>query len=306
MAPPEVIRAAYKALSQKYHPDKNPGDEKAARIMAILNSAYETLSDPQRRKEHDEWIAAEEWEIEWLESTKAEDEAKEVARHSGAKAGERTYSMVRDPKWWLTLLICLVLGWAVAVLMQIQFNFVQAVWPPTVSAPVPELKPPPKPTKLSEAKLALHTQVNLVGLDKPCELPARQDTAPNGENWPLKSGPIDGYKQGNLSITGDEMKLVLDNSGNASETMVTLFDQDKHLAVRYLLVRARDRLTLDNLQAGRYEVRQQVLGLHAAAKQACVAALDSGSTPDTVTPGPTAPPAPAGAATPQGGTPASS
>ncbi|HEU4844561.1 MAG TPA: J domain-containing protein, partial [Burkholderiaceae bacterium] len=39
-APQEVIRAAYKALSQKYHPDKNPGDEKAARIMAILNSAY--------------------------------------------------------------------------------------------------------------------------------------------------------------------------------------------------------------------------------------------------------------------------
>src|SRR3954468_11962204 len=69
LAPAEVIRAAYKALSQKYHPDKNPGDEKAARIMAILNSAYTTLSDPQRRKEHDEWIAAEEWEIEWLEST---------------------------------------------------------------------------------------------------------------------------------------------------------------------------------------------------------------------------------------------
>lgn len=76
MAPPEVIRAAYKALSQKYHPDKNPGDEKAARIMAILNSAYSILSEPQRRKEHDEWIAAEEWEIEWLESTKSEEEAK--------------------------------------------------------------------------------------------------------------------------------------------------------------------------------------------------------------------------------------
>ncbi|HWW71705.1 MAG TPA: J domain-containing protein, partial [Duganella sp.] len=73
MAPQEVIRAAYKALSQKYHPDKNPGDEKAARIMAILNSAYDTLSDTQRRREHDEWIAAEEWEIEWLESTRGED-----------------------------------------------------------------------------------------------------------------------------------------------------------------------------------------------------------------------------------------
>ena len=60
-APQEVIRAAYKALSQKYHPDKTPGDEKAARIMAIVNTAYGTLSDPQRRKEHDEWITQEEW-----------------------------------------------------------------------------------------------------------------------------------------------------------------------------------------------------------------------------------------------------
>ena len=63
-APQEVIRAAYKALSQKYHPDKNPGDERAARIMAIVNTAYNILSDPVRRKEHDDWIASEEWEVE--------------------------------------------------------------------------------------------------------------------------------------------------------------------------------------------------------------------------------------------------
>ncbi|MCS6804710.1 MAG: DnaJ domain-containing protein, partial [Blastocatellia bacterium] len=25
-APPEVIRAAYKTLSQRFHPDRNPGD----------------------------------------------------------------------------------------------------------------------------------------------------------------------------------------------------------------------------------------------------------------------------------------
>src|SRR3954451_4973178 len=73
LAPQEVIRAAYKALSQKYHPDKNPGDEKAARIMAIVNAAYNTLSDQVLRREHDEWIAAEEWEVEWLESTKTDD-----------------------------------------------------------------------------------------------------------------------------------------------------------------------------------------------------------------------------------------
>jgi len=34
-APDNVIRAAYKTLSQKYHPDKNPGDERAAHVMAV-------------------------------------------------------------------------------------------------------------------------------------------------------------------------------------------------------------------------------------------------------------------------------
>lgn len=59
-APPEVIRAAYKTLSQKYHPDRNPGSPDAIRIIQIINLAYEVLSDPVRRREHDEWIARKE------------------------------------------------------------------------------------------------------------------------------------------------------------------------------------------------------------------------------------------------------
>jgi hypothetical protein len=55
-APIEVIRAAYRSLSAKYHPDRNPGDPEAARIMTTLNTAYQVLSDPVSRKQHDEWI----------------------------------------------------------------------------------------------------------------------------------------------------------------------------------------------------------------------------------------------------------
>src|SRR4051812_2002448 len=102
-APQEVIRAAYKALSQKYHPDKNPGDEKAARIMAIVNTAYNALSDPVRRREHDEWIAAEEWEVEWLEST--HEDGRERARSEAASGwdapepdGRPRYRLLRDPR----------------------------------------------------------------------------------------------------------------------------------------------------------------------------------------------------------------
>ncbi|RJG00088.1 J domain-containing protein [Noviherbaspirillum saxi] len=56
-APPEVIRAAYKTLSQKYHPDRNSDNPDAIRVIQIINSAYAVLSDPAKRREHDEWIA---------------------------------------------------------------------------------------------------------------------------------------------------------------------------------------------------------------------------------------------------------
>lgn len=55
-APTEVIRAAYRSLSQKYHPDRNGGNLDSEKIMRVLNEAYDVLSDPVKRKEHDEWI----------------------------------------------------------------------------------------------------------------------------------------------------------------------------------------------------------------------------------------------------------
>ena len=56
-APIEVIQAAFRSLAAKYHPDIHPGDEKAARIMGIINRSYAVLSDPVSRAEHDRWIA---------------------------------------------------------------------------------------------------------------------------------------------------------------------------------------------------------------------------------------------------------
>jgi DnaJ-class molecular chaperone len=56
----KVIRTAYRKLLQKYHPDRNPGDSEAARIVRIINSSYAVLADPIKRKKHDLWIAAQE------------------------------------------------------------------------------------------------------------------------------------------------------------------------------------------------------------------------------------------------------
>ena len=59
-APDAVIRAAYRALAQQYHPDKNPDSADAARVMKLINEAYAALSDPAKRRDHDSWIAAHE------------------------------------------------------------------------------------------------------------------------------------------------------------------------------------------------------------------------------------------------------
>lgn len=52
-ASPETIRAAYRSLSQRFHPDKNPGDSEAARRMQQINAAFQTLSSADTRAEYD-------------------------------------------------------------------------------------------------------------------------------------------------------------------------------------------------------------------------------------------------------------
>jgi molecular chaperone DnaJ len=53
-AEPVVVKAAYKALAQRYHPDRFPGDADFAKSrMADLNEAYRVLSNPQRRQAYD-------------------------------------------------------------------------------------------------------------------------------------------------------------------------------------------------------------------------------------------------------------
>lgn len=57
-APVSVIKAAYRALSQQYHPDKNSHPD-AARIMRVLNDAWAVLGDEAARAQYDRKLAAE-------------------------------------------------------------------------------------------------------------------------------------------------------------------------------------------------------------------------------------------------------
>lgn len=53
-ASPEVIKAAYKALAKKYHPDSFEGSSlEREKSMTQINEAYTVLSDEKKRKEYD-------------------------------------------------------------------------------------------------------------------------------------------------------------------------------------------------------------------------------------------------------------
>lgn len=54
-APPEVVRAAWRALCKTHHPDRNPGHAATGRV-AEINCAYEILSNPATRAEYDLWL----------------------------------------------------------------------------------------------------------------------------------------------------------------------------------------------------------------------------------------------------------
>jgi molecular chaperone DnaJ len=49
----EEIKKAHRKLVRKYHPDRNPDDPRAEEKFKEVQGAYDTLSDPEKRREYD-------------------------------------------------------------------------------------------------------------------------------------------------------------------------------------------------------------------------------------------------------------
>jgi hypothetical protein len=89
-APPEVIRAAYRTLIQRRHPDKSSGPDGAA---TALNEAYRVLSDPTQRRTYD---AARQGRAARPETPRQPDAAPSRRIVSGQAAGQ-AFTLIFEP-----------------------------------------------------------------------------------------------------------------------------------------------------------------------------------------------------------------
>jgi len=247
-APIEVIRAAYKALSARYHPDHNPGSDQAARAMKIINAAYEVLSDPRMRHQHDQWIARIESDpfqpAPRSSHAPTTPEPPTQPRKTTGPASARSPLEIRESRTMKAKAIKLVAAFVLALAVFGGLGVFMSSTSPTNSPPSGRASIPTRPAPASEPTSARPRYV-------------RPSLAPNGLPWPLTSG----YLTLQAVDTDDLSSLTVDNRQNTSDMLVKLFDRksERAFAVRVFFLRAQEQFTLANLPAGAYDIRYQNL-----------------------------------------------
>ena len=269
----QTIRQAYRRLSKQYHPDLNPSED-ASRIMQLINRAYEVLSDPEKRAEHDRWIQQQEApriqitqqpqptarpqrqpESEFTSFCEAKTTSQPNPTEPTAPAQSPNPSAKQsNKKLWQPIFIiaCCVLValffWQLNHYLKAQATEeAQATQPETASIAVanetqPENSAPETaPTPDAAANQAVPSAY------------VRPTTAPNGEPFPSTSGYVKNYPF--TRSTTKQLTIFVDNLRNTSDVFAELHQANPPQPLRTFFIEERSQLPLTALEAGNYTIR---------------------------------------------------
>ncbi|MCL4481527.1 MAG: J domain-containing protein [Bacteroidetes bacterium] len=239
-APIEVIQAAYRSLSQKYHPDKNPNNTESVRIMAIINHSYEVLSNENKRKLHDEWIKSQEvqeiFEPEIIFKKPYEKQPQQKVKKT------KIPQKIDFKKLPFTVLVHL-LKYGIFYLMLFALLF--ALFDSNSNNKQIETHPYKKVNPTPQIETPRYSYI-------------RPNRDPYGRYWPTKAGYLTGQKIGN---TKGYSKVTIDNSMNDSDVHAKLvyYDNNNSHPVREFYIPAFEKFTLNRIAQGCYDIRYRDL-----------------------------------------------
>ena len=245
-ASPAEIRAAYRSLSGRYHPDRNADNEDASRIMSVINVAYGVLSDPVKRREHDAWI-------DQAEGEALADAPRSAAERFARWRRDEAFTPHEPPPRAQAFRAPEPVSLRATLAHLARYGIVYALAGIVLFAVFYE--PPIGPSPASSPRTASFAAPDAV----PAGRYARPAEAPNGQRWPEQSGYVEGYDRRNTSGLSEVM---IDNAGNDADMFAKLvaLDGAQPYPVRIVLVRAHTRLRLTQITSGTYDLRYRNLG----------------------------------------------
>ena len=293
-APVSVIKAAYRTLAAQYHPDVSQ-DPEAGRIMTILNAPYAVLSDPVKRRAHDEWLAQYEGAFQTAPRPIVDGDGRAAAEPPqrrapgpvratpgqtgpGSKLPETIYF------WPLVLRLFKLVPlriWPVVLIIG------AIVWWPSIQ---PETETPATWNEVSEESRrkvneALGLQPDAASPDAttasatpaPSAVPDPFDAAaepvvasslggaPGGEAWPRSADYLLGYQ---IGATGGYSTLTIDNTNNDFDVYVKLAGAGAPpgAALRHVYIPRGASFTMEGIASDTYEVRYKNLASGSTAK----------------------------------------